>query len=266
MDINVAFDGGNLGGLRKSAEEAYYGEWTISVSAAGYVAQARKFVPLDGMNTPLEFTLEVGNDDSWTFIDGRDRREYKFVTIGTQTWMAENLNYRTPNGLSRCYENDADDGDNSNCETYGRLYDWATAMGLDPDCNTSTCENQASADRDICPAGWHVPSDAEWTTLTDYVGGLHTAGTKLKSRSGWNSSGNISANGTDEFGFTALPGGYGWGGDFFHIGGVGTWWSATEIAVYGAWLWAIDLGFDYVHRSANYKRNFLLSVRCVRND
>jgi len=110
--------------------------------------------------------------------------------------MAENLN-RDVAG-SRCY------GDNpDNCEKYGRLYNWETA-------------------KIACPNGWHLPSDAEWTTLTNFAG--TNAGTKLKSRSGWNNGGN----GTDNFGFAALPGGYGYSGSFESAGDNGYWWSATE--------------------------------------
>ena len=155
------------------------------------------------------------------FIDERDRRQYRSVKIGSQTWMAENLNYDVPNvNTDVCYSNTS-----SNCNTYGRLYDWATAMNLPSSCNSSSCASQVQSPnhRGICPAGWHVPSDDEWTALRDFVGS--NAGTKLKSKRGWSDNGN----GTDDYGFSALPGGGRWGGGRFDsVGYFGYWWSATE--------------------------------------
>ena len=155
------------------------------------------------------------------------------VTIGGSTWMAENLNRATAN--SKCYDNDA-----SNCAKYGRLYTWAAA-------------------KSACPAGWHLPSDAEWTALTDAVGGESTAGTKLKATSGWNNDGN----GTDQYGFSALPGGYGSSdGSFLNASNYGYWWSATEDYANNAWYRYM---FDYLESvGRNYSdKTYLLSVRCV---
>ena len=172
-----------------------------------------------------------------TFTDSRNGKSYKTVKIGTQTWFAENLNYVV--GNSACYE-----GNSSNCATYGRLYDWETALTA-------------------CPAGWHLPSDAEWTTLTDYVGGVSTAGGKLKSTSGWYNNGN----GTDDFGFSALPGGSGYGNDYFlYVGSYGYWWSATEVNANTARNRYMLFLNEYVYWD-NYDnfKTYLLSVRCVEN-
>ncbi len=111
-------------------------------------------------------------------FDDRDGRTYTTVTIGTQTWMAENLNYEAPN--SRCY-----DDEDSNCEEYGRLYKWD---GL----------------ADACPSGWRLPTAAEFDTLINTIGGGGVAGKRLKSAEGWSWEGA----GTDDFGFTVLPAGY----------------------------------------------------------
>jgi uncharacterized protein (TIGR02145 family) len=127
---------------------------------------------------------------SGTFTDSRDGQTYKTVKIGNQTWMAQNMNYRTEK-RSCCYENNPD-----NCKKYGKLYDWNTA-------------NVA------CPKGWHLPSKGEWTKWITMVGSLR-AGKTLKSKSGWNESGN----GTDDYGFSALPGGLLYsGGDFLNADG-----------------------------------------------
>jgi len=179
---------------------------------------------------------------------------YRTVVIGTQTWMAENLNCDVSG--SKCYNNSE-----ANCDKYGRLYDWATAMGLPSSCNSTTCASQITAKhRGICPSGWHLPSDAEWTTITDFVGGSSTAGTKLKATTGWNENGN----GTDEFGFSALPGGYGRsGGSFSTVGDYGSWWSASEngSAAYGRYM-----GYRYEGVNYDYDdKNNLFSVRCLQD-
>ncbi len=161
---------------------------------------------------------------------------YKTVVIGEQTWMAENLNYNPGTGNSTCYDNQP-----SNCTAYGRLYNWATAMG-------------------VCPTGWHLPSDAEWTTLTDYAGGSSTAGTKLKATTGWYSN-----SGTDTYGFSALPGGYGYSDGYFYFAGSrGYWWSATEYNSYGAWRRDMLYYYSFVGRG-NSDKSYLFSVRCLKD-
>jgi uncharacterized protein (TIGR02145 family) len=163
--------------------------------------------------------------------------DYRTVQIGTQRWMAENWNCNV--GSSVCYDNKP-----ANCAKYGRLYNWTTANG-------------------VCPPGWHLPSDAEWTTLTDYVGGSSTAGIKLKSTSGWSNDGN----GTDAYGFSALPGGYGLSyGRFKLVGDYGYWWSATEYSASSAYLRCMYYYGAHVDRG-NYnddKANFF-SVRCAQD-
>ena len=174
---------------------------------------------------------------SGNFTDSRDNKTYKTVKIGSQIWMAENLNYNVSG--SKCYKNES-----SNCTTYGRLYDWATS-------------------KIVCPSGWHLPSDAEWTKLTDYVGGVSTAGSKLKAKSGWKSSGN----GTDDYGFSALPGGNGDSdGNFYEAGYSGFWWSSGEVEYdsVSAYIWHMGDGNEYASRFYGSKAT-LLSVRCVQD-
>ena len=210
-----------------------------------------------------------------TFTDSRDQKVYKKVTIGSQTWMAENLNYDTTGG--KCYGEyggvDAAEGwgyydtltnaeVQANCAKYGRLYDWTTAMGIDARYNSSEWNGSDVKHRGICPSGWHLPSDAEWTTLKNYVGGdsLQTAGRKLKSTSGWRS-----LNGTDEFGFSGLPGGYRFAsGSFAQAGAEGLWWDATEDRADRAGVWVVNFLTDYLSgESANGFKTRLYSVRCV---
>ena len=168
------------------------------------------------------------------FTDSRDGKVYRKVTIGGKTWMAENLNFAAEG--SKCYENDA-----GNCEKYGRLYNWATALKA-------------------CPAGFHLPTDGEWTALVDYAGGEKTAGTKLKSAAGWNEDGN----GTNDFGWSALPGGNGNSdGNFGGAGNYGRWWSATEYGAGGARGRSMYYDVESMGWLYTDKMSLLFSVRCV---
>jgi len=151
--------------------------------------------------------------------DCRDGQTYRTVTIGTQTWMAENLNYITDS--SWCYNNTAD-----SCAKNGRLYQWAAAMGLDPIYNEASAFNLGATltlRQGACPIGWHVPTGAEWITLEIAVGGKDVAGTVLKSTSGWDDGGN----GTDVYGFSAHSAGYRYY-DNFGYDGEAYFWSASE--------------------------------------
>jgi len=174
------------------------------------------------------------------FIDSRDGKKYKIAAMGSQTWMAENLSY---SGGGNCY------GDNpANCAKYGRLYTWSAALSA-------------------CPAGWHLASDADWTQLVKYVGS--SAGKKLKTKSGWHWEGQ-SGNGTDNYGFSALPGGacYCDDGDRYcqcnSMGGGGFWWSAAGINASSAWRRMMGYGIADVLRNSNDKTD-MHSVRCVRD-
>ena len=120
------------------------------------------------------------SSSSWNggyMTDSRDGQVYKTVKISSQTWMAENLNYKTAE--SYCY-----DDKSANCEKYGRLYTWAAAM-------------------EACPSGWHLPTVDEFESLLNVVGGKTTAGPKLKSKTGWKENGN----GMDSYSFASLPAG-----------------------------------------------------------
>jgi uncharacterized protein (TIGR02145 family) len=145
------------------------------------------------------------------------------------------LNYNA-NG-SKCYENQE-----SNCQKYGRLYNWKTA-------------------KSACPSGWHLPSKDEWQTLVNLVDiGGDGAGNILKSSSGWNDGGN----GDDEVGFSALPSGYGGsGGSFKNVGYGGYWWSSTENNASAYLRFMVDYNED-VYKDYEVK-SYLFSVRCVQD-
>ena len=206
----------------------FYG-WYTAQTGGTKVSEGRVFTA----NTTI-YARWAGTETIPTFTDSRDGKTYKKVVILEQTWMAENLNYDAPGSV--CYVNDP-----ANCAEYGRLYDWETAMTA-------------------CPVGWHLPSDADWTTLTDFFGGASTAGSKLKSMDGWNKYGN----GTWDYGFAALPGGIGSsGGTFCCAGDYGYWWSSTEYDASKVWF-NMYYGDERVGRYKNSEAG-LLSVRCVED-
>jgi uncharacterized protein (TIGR02145 family) len=196
---------------------------------------------------------------------------YPTVVIGTQTWLAKNLNYAVKD--SKCYGEggeviiDYDEDDNpitktlspaevqDNCVKYGRLYSWPTAMT-------------------VCPSGWHIPSNADWDKLYRYADGTSgtsspydspTAGKHLKAQSGWNPYSGIEK--LDTWGFSALPGGRGYSdGSFDDVGDIGYWWSASELEVYS------DIAYNrhmyYYHDHAYWKdlyKSDLQSVRCIKD-
>jgi len=182
---------------------------------------------------------------------------YNAVLIGSQVWMAENLNYAVTG--SKCY-NDSD----ANCKTYGMLYNWSTALALDASCNSTNCSASMQAKhKGICPEGWHLPSDAEWTTLTTTIGGINGGGTKLKATSVWIASTNA-PTGTDDYGFSALPGGLVYDGNFYSDGLYGFWWSATESDDFNAHCRRLDYGYADVGSFPDNK-SYFYSVRCVKN-
>ena len=161
----------------------------------------------------------------------------KTANIGGKTWMAENLNRVPSSGNSWCYENIE-----YNCQIFGRLYDWNTA-------------------KTVCPTGWHLPTRDEWRALVDSVGGYSVAGKKLKSTSGWYNNGN----GTDQYGFSALPGGYRRSdGDFNGAGYYGDWWTATESSEGGAYGRSMGYGNGLVYENDN-DESVGFSARCVQD-
>ncbi len=226
--------------------------------------------------------VNIYNGTEWKTFDGTwencglpftyEGQSYNTVMIGEQCWMAENLNIGTRiDGSGNQTDNSTIEkycylDNTSNCDTYGGLYQWDEMMQY------VTTEGTQG----ICPMGWHLPTDAEWKTLegivdtqygvgnpewdgTDWRG--FDAGDRLKTTTGWYNSGN----GTDVFGFSALPGGYrGNGGYFYGIGYGGFWWSATESSYPNAWDHNLSYYYNKVNRTTS-SRDRGFSVRCVRD-
>lgn len=201
-------------------------------------------------NSSREGSNESNSVKQGYFTDTRDNQIYKIVTIGNQTWFAENLNYKTNN--SRCYQNNS-----SICQTYGRLYNFDDAYYRS------------------CPEGWHLPSDNEWKILegkTDSkfpVGDNEwdkeqprgsDVGSSLKDDSGWSPY-----NGNDSFNFNALAGGYinDRGKDMF-LKEMGAWWTSTPYNNNNAWLRKLYGQWPASGRYTGNTKSFL-SIRCVKN-
>jgi uncharacterized protein (TIGR02145 family) len=162
-----------------------------------------------------------------------------YVTLGGKKWMKKNLNVETADS-SWCYDNDA-----SNCAKYGRLYTWESAK--------LACQS----------VGMRLPDTADWNRLMTAVGGSSTVGKKLKATSGWGS--NASWNGTDDYGFSALPGGRRLTDGYFNgAGNYGDWWTATEHGSGYAYYRYMYYYRDLVNEGTSYE-GFGLSVRCVRD-
>jgi uncharacterized protein (TIGR02145 family) len=206
-----------------------------------------------------EFNFTTYKTDAITDNDGN---YYNIVTIGTQTWIVGNLKttkYRDGTSIPLVTDNTAwsilttpgfcwyNNNESTYKATYGALYNWYT---------TST--------GNLCPTGWHVPTDAEWTTLTTYLGGESVASGKLKETgtTHWTSP---NSGATNETGFTALPGGFrSSNGTFNNFGTWGLWWSASEAVAPNAWNRSLSYNDGSVHRVTNDEKNGF-SVRCLRD-
>ena len=210
---------------------------------------------------------------SGLFIDARDSNCYKIARIGEQIWMAENLRYLPSvvgsetgsdyDALFYVYGYDGTDVNAAKAEpnyaTYGVLYNWAAVMN-----GEESSETNPSGVQGVCPEGWHLPSNAEWQQLTDYLG--ENAGCKLK-EAGLAHWQNPNSGATNEFGFTALPGGSRYFGSFSSSVSDGYWWTTTPDEHHA---------FNRLCRTMNNISRDInsvgldissgLSVRCVKND
>jgi len=206
--------------------------------------------------------------------DTRDGKIYPTVQIGTQCWLKRNMNIGTRlngsqnqtdnNSIEKYCYNDAD----SNCNVYGGLYQWAEVVQyLNGATNTSSWNPVPTGNvQGICPEGWHIPTDAEWSTLVTYLGGTNSAGGKMKETglTHWTAP-NTGA--TNESGFTALPGGYRdptSGGVFNTINYWDKNWSITEASSVSAWVRYLEYNTSKANRDSNNKA-IGNSVRCIND-
>ena len=263
--------------------------FTISIMLFGLIIVKAQDTMYVHQKTGGIIKIAVNNVDSVVFyakatpagstVTDKDGNVYNTVTIGTQTWMKENLktityNDGTPiqlvtdntawsNLITPAYSNYNNTTNADTINTYGRLYNWYTV-------NTNK----------LCPTGWHVPSDAEWTTLENYLiaNGYNYDGTttgnkyakSLAATTNWLSYTGVGTVGNTDYpakrnatGFTALPGGYrSYNGTFIYIGNYGTWWSSSEGNTYNAWFRAMTYNYSSVYRNYLDKQDGF-SVRCL---
>ena len=211
--------------------------------------------------TETEDNCEYG-----TLTDFRDGQTYKTVKIGDQVWMAENLNIDAAN--SCCYHDSAE-----YCSKYGRLYNWAGAMDAEGKWSTNSVNCRYTGEcsptypvRGACPEGWHLPDSTEWGKLLTAVGGLDVAAKMLKSTSGWQDCEEENCNGTDAYGFSALPAGYmdRYGSAFTYYEGVSTgFYTSTQVDkndAYRVYLYRNNV----VDFTSDIKADGF-SVRCVKD-
>jgi uncharacterized protein (TIGR02145 family) len=211
--------------------------------------------------------ITYGNEISFTIwintpepaIVDVDGNSYSSVKIGNQIWMVENLkvtHYRNGDDILNDFESTIGaycwyNNDKINNEgIYGALYNWYAVVDK----------------RNICPSGWHVPTDEEWSILTDYLGGNDIAGGKMKETGNvhWNVGGNIGA--TNESGFTALPGGHATNATYFYeLNEAGYWWTATESTSNEAWNRYIFGKNDNMVRDMPWVKSKSFSVRCIKD-
>ncbi|MBP7849510.1 MAG: hypothetical protein KA053_04480 [Lentimicrobiaceae bacterium] len=209
-----------------------------------------------------------------TLTDARDGNTYNTVLIGTQCWMKENLAYLPSVSPSNqgsettpyyyVYNYQGTDittaKATSNYQTYGVLYNWPAAMAGHASSNAVPSGVQG-----VCPTGWHIPSDGEWTQLLTYLGGTTIAGGKLKEvgTSHWF---NPNTGATDISGFTALPAGGRYpNGIFNYLGHFIYFWAATEYSSANAWTSGLYYNLESVYW-LNYSKSFGFSVRCIKNN
>jgi len=241
------------------------GNYLIGLSSDGttwtYISKA---APDGGFLRGKKYVVAIDQASAVSLFD-QDNNVYSTVTINTQTWMASNLKTtkyndgtaitnvtdntawsKSSTGAAYCWYNN----DINNKPIYGALYNWYAV-------NTAK----------LCPVGWHVPTDSEWTTLTDYLEGLSVAGGKLK-ETGYTHWTTPNTGATNETGFTALPGGYrGVFGAFSFIGSYGYWWSSTDYTEFNTGdVWYRHMNYNNSNATRGYyDKAYGFSVRCLKN-
>ena len=258
-----------------SSSEAVISSEVVSSSSEAVISS-------EVVSSSSETAISSSLSTSETFTDSRDNKSYKYVTIGTQVWMAENLAYLPqvdavadgsedvasgkyyyvydyiPIGANET-EEIANAKLDSNYQTYGVLYNWYAAMD-----GATSSTLAPSGVEGICPSGWHLPSDAEWTILNDYVdanNGSDGIGNSLRATTGWKAG----TTSTDQFGFSALPAGrryYAVG--FDRRGSFGRWWSASDYSSTNAYNRRLSYYNGYFYQS-NYNKSNGFSVRCLED-
>ena len=217
----------------------------------------------DAIQAQCPETLEAG-----TICDNRDGKIYKITTVGSQVWMAENLNYFSCNikDASWCYEDKPE-----NCDKYGRLYSWTAAMGIDKSYQTEYA-NLTGVQRGNCPEGFHMPSEAEWSDFYDFVSNYaieqsNDEGAVVRAKGAWPNESYYPA--TDDFGFAMLPAGEKSFTGYKELGEKAFFWTADEDHrdVVGSprnvGIWTVSSMFGF--GGGSLMKDEGISVRCIKD-
>ena len=195
-------------------------------------------------------SIAVNAQETGYFTDERDHHNYKYVTIGDQVWMAENLGYRPAEGSTVYYHSISDPDTIQNNKFFGRLYDFETALK-------------------VCPDGWHLPSDEEWTVLTEFLGGDIQAGGKMKTVGTTDDTGlwnPPNKDATNESGFSGVGGGYRNSDGYCTASNhYGVYWSSTKKSEYKVWSRELTYQYGELRR---FPKNIAHqnSVRCIKDN
>jgi uncharacterized protein (TIGR02145 family) len=241
----------------------------ILFAQSGMTIKPGGAVTINGNTTIVPTGFICGNP----VTDTRDGNVYNTVLIGTQCWMAQNLNYGTRinssaeqlnNGIPEKY---CSNNLESNCDIYGGLYEWAEMVQYLNGATNGTSWNPVPAGnvQGICPAGWHLPKDADWTVISTFLGGSATAGGKMK-ETGTTHWTTPNTNATNSSGFTGLPGGFreSYGGTF-GLNSYGDFWSAEEYYWDTAWQACLGFNSEDLFHQGNYTKKYGVSVRCLKD-
>ncbi len=242
-----------------------YTRYVWAYSACGGVSDVRTL-------TQRTSLCPFANCGTSSLTDTRDGKVYPTLQLSTQCWLGKNMNIgtkingsqqQTNNGILEkyCYSDIE-----TNCAVYGGLYQWAESVQYFNGATNTTVWNPTPtvSIQGICPEGWHIPTDAEWTTLVSYLSGVNVAGGKMKEigTTHW-ASPNTGA--TNASGFTALPAGYRYAdGSFVVLGYLNNIWSVTEGSAVGAWVRYLEYNTAKANRDTNGKI-IGLSVRCIND-
>jgi len=267
-----------------AADLAQWGMLGSLFGSVPFTSIFREFNDLSKRNNSIR-CLKDGADASYKIpekkqlTDTRDNQTYKTIMIGRQNWMAENLKYNATG--SKCGDDDKKlkDTTTSTCDNYGRLYNWATAMDLPSKCNEALSISDADCSKNavhqgVCPSGWHLPSRDEWKELEKYA---YFGDGSLRAANGWgiqfggkNNEITQDLNGTDDYGFSALPGG---AGHVIYEDGFSSWWSASDTTNQEALGYRVDpskksgdTNLSRDSRSTDIGEKFAyVGVRCVKD-
>ena len=250
-------------GNSSSSVESGAGEGNSSSSVESSANESSSSSSVESSSSENLSSSSVESSSSESIPDGymkdsRDGRLYKIVVIGSQTWMAQNLNYEYK-VKGRTYGNYCRD---NNCTTYGRYYTWGAAMdSVNTKCGYKKDCSVKYPVKGICDDGWRLPNKTDWENLFKSAGGVDKAGKNLRSKNGWT---NSIINGTDPYKFTALPAGF-YENGYFREGGFGAFfWTSVKSDSDNAYYMNIDIDYNSAYLKYSAK-NLAMSVRCVKN-